>query len=221
MDNIEQATKGVVQAALCYTLTTPDPSRPMVQDYAVQGDANTATSQHKMLDTKVINEASAMDPTVKELKQLVEGGVREDARDWSCELREYFMKHAYYKMIDSTALIDGKGIILEGLRNPMLSALHRSHKGVKSMKARARDAMFWPTMNADIQRRTQDVPTDRPQQGSHPAQADSRHRYRPSPGVQSGLQRGARQRPPAAVSHASQPMVQDYAQLRRAAPKLR
>ena len=42
MDNIEQATIGVVQAALCYTLTTPDPSRPMVQDYAVQGEANAA-----------------------------------------------------------------------------------------------------------------------------------------------------------------------------------
>ena len=55
-----------------------------------------------------------MDQTVKELKQLVEGGVREDARDWPCKLREYFMKHAYYKMIDSTALINGKGIILEG-----------------------------------------------------------------------------------------------------------
>ena len=47
-----------------------------------------------MLDTKVINEASAVDPTIKELNQLVEGGVREDTGSWTHGLREYFMKHA-------------------------------------------------------------------------------------------------------------------------------
>ena len=43
-DDIEQATKVAVQAAICYALTTPDRRQPMVQDYAMQGEANTATS---------------------------------------------------------------------------------------------------------------------------------------------------------------------------------
>ena len=59
---------------------------------------------------------------------------------------------AYYKVIDNTMLIDGRVIVLGGLRSQMVSALHGSHKGTKGMKARARDAMFWPGMNANIQR---------------------------------------------------------------------
>ena len=150
-DDIEQATKAAVQAALCYALTTPDPSWPTVHDYAVQGEANLAMSQPRMLDTKVIDKYLATDPTIKKLKQLVKGGASKDARDWPRGLTEYFVKHAYYTVIGNTLLINGKVIIPGGLRSQMLSALHRSHRGVGSMNARARVARFWPTMNTDIQ----------------------------------------------------------------------
>ena len=62
------------------------------------------------------------------------------------------MNHAYYKAINNTVLIDGRAVVPGGLMSELLLALHRSHGGVESMKARARDAMFWPTMNANIQR---------------------------------------------------------------------
>ena len=55
-------------------------------------------------------------------------------------------------MINNSMHIDGRAIILEGLRSQMLSALHRSYGGVEGMKARAKDAMFWPGMNTDIQK---------------------------------------------------------------------
>ena len=50
------------------------------------------------------------------------------------------MKHTYCKVFSNTVLIDGRPIIPGGLRSQMLSALHRSHVGVKGMKARARVA---------------------------------------------------------------------------------
>ena len=81
----------------------------------------------------------------------MEEGAGEDAGDWPWVLREYFVKHAYYTVIGNTVLIDGRAIIPAGVRSQMLSALHRSHGGVKGMKARAKDAMFWPGLNADIQ----------------------------------------------------------------------
>jgi hypothetical protein len=42
-------------------------------------------------------------------------------------------------------------IILTSLRSQMLTALYRSYGGVDGIKARAKDTMFWPGMNADIQ----------------------------------------------------------------------
>ena len=46
----------------------------------MQGEANAATSQPRMLDTKVINEELATDPTIKELKQLVDRGRQQGRR---------------------------------------------------------------------------------------------------------------------------------------------
>ena len=63
---------------LCYALTTPE------QDHAKE---NVATVQPRMLDAKVIDKELAIDPTIKELKQLVEGGANKDAGDWPQGLR--------------------------------------------------------------------------------------------------------------------------------------
>ena len=103
----------------------------------------------------MIDKQSAGDPTIKELKQLVEGGASEDAGDWPRGLTEYFMKHVYYTVIGNTVigntvigntvLIDGRVIVPGGLRSQMLSALHRSHGGIEGIRALAREAMFWPT----------------------------------------------------------------------------
>ena len=43
----------------------------------------------------------------------------------------------------------------------MLSVLHRSQGGVEGMKARAKDAMFWPAMNTDNQRARDECETCR------------------------------------------------------------
>ena len=48
VDEVEQASKAAVQAALCYALTAPERSST--------GEANAATSQPWMLGTKVIDE---------------------------------------------------------------------------------------------------------------------------------------------------------------------
>ena len=54
-------------------------------------------------------------------------------------------------MINNTVLINRRAVFPAGLRSQMLSVLHRSHGSVKGMKARAKDAMFWPGMSTDIQ----------------------------------------------------------------------
>ena len=43
-------------------------------------------------------------------------------------------------------------IVPAALRDEILAVLHRSHGGMVGMKARAREDLFWPEMNNDIQR---------------------------------------------------------------------
>ena len=138
-DNLETAMKAAVQEALRYTMTTT-------------GDAHAATSQPRMLGTKEIDKESTKDPALKEPKQLVEGRAGDDPGHWPRTLIAYHLKHAYYTVVNYTVLNDGKAVIKTGMRSQMLAALHRSDGGIKGMRSRAKDTMFWPRMNSGIQR---------------------------------------------------------------------
>ena len=72
------------------------------------GAVHAAGSEPGMLGLEVINKKSAGDPSLKELKQLVEGGVSNDAEDWPRHLRDFHVKHADYTVMDNTVLVDGK-----------------------------------------------------------------------------------------------------------------
>ena len=55
------------------------------------------------------------------------------------------MTHAYYTIVNKTVLIDGRAVIPTAMMSQILEALHRS------MRARVKDAMFWPRKNSNIQ----------------------------------------------------------------------
>ena len=44
-----------------------------------------------------------------------------------------------------------KLIIPKKLRNEMLEIIHSSHLGIVKCKSRAREVLFWPSMNSDIE----------------------------------------------------------------------
>ena len=138
------ATKAATQAAIHHALTTSE------QDTTTEVSA--PTTQPRIIGTKEINEESAKDATTKELKQMVDGGASEDTEDWPKALRNHHVKLANYMVVEDTVLIKGKAINPTNLRSQILAALHRSNGGVNGMRARAGKAIFWPVMNADIQR---------------------------------------------------------------------
>lgn len=63
----------------------------------------------------------------------------------------------YWNYRDEIATIDGlmfkglKLIIPKKLRNEMLEIIHSSHLGIVKCKSRAREVLFWPSMNSDIE----------------------------------------------------------------------
>ena len=83
MNKVEPAKKVTVQAALSYALTNFEKSTTT--------EANAATLQHRMLDTKLIDNESFKAQATKDLKQMVEGGSSKEVKDWPqrvfCEAR--------------------------------------------------------------------------------------------------------------------------------------
>ena len=71
----------------------------------------------------------------------------------------------YRKLKDETYEVDGllffgqKLIILHQLRPDILRRIHESHVGMEKCKSRARAAVFWPGMSADIKRLVAKCPT--------------------------------------------------------------
>ena len=63
----------------------------------------------------------------------------------------------YWNYRDEIATIDGlmfkglKLIIPKKLRNEMLEIIHSSYLGIVKCKSRAREVLFWPSMNSDIE----------------------------------------------------------------------
>ena len=144
MDDVETATKAAAQAAIDLALETSE------QDTTTE--VNTTTTQPRMIGTWETNKESSKDATTKEFKQLVEEGAREDTEDWPKALRNHHVKDANYIVVEDTVLTNSKAIISTNLRSRILAALHRSHGGVNGIRARAGEVLFWPGMNADIQR---------------------------------------------------------------------
>ena len=54
-------------------------------------------------------------------------------------------------MSESVLFKGGKVIIPSSMRTEMLKCIHSSHLGIEKCKRRARDVLFWPGMNSQIQ----------------------------------------------------------------------
>ena len=165
-EELEDATKAALQAAVSWALEGPAaagcspagelPSRGLSR--LPHGTVHAATTHPRMLGTKEIDKTSALDPTLKELRQLVESGAQ-------CRRRGL-------AATPSAAPHQGRGLHGRGRHRAcqrqgdsaggeLLAALHRSHSGVASMQARARESMFWPGMNSNIQRTRDECETCR------------------------------------------------------------
>ena len=63
----------------------------------------------------------------------------------------------YWNYRDEISIYDGimfkgeKVIVPKSMQREMLTLIHSSHLGVEKCKRRARDVLYWPRMNAEIE----------------------------------------------------------------------
>ena len=163
-EDLETTTKAGIVAAVSWALEdlaappgcdckgSSDCGRCRPAGELPHGSVYAATTNPKLLGPKEIDKTSSLDPTLKELRQMVESGASADSKDWQRHLWSHNIKDADYTVVGDMGLVNGRVVVPEALRSEMLAALHRSHGGMVGMQARAREALFWPGMTNDIQR---------------------------------------------------------------------
>lgn len=94
--------------------------------------------------------ATAGDPTMHSLVDLIECGMPEARHAVPATLREFHQYRDDLHTIDGVALFKNRIVMPPSLRPEILAALHSAHQGITSMIARAEDSVFWPGITRDI-----------------------------------------------------------------------
>nr|XP_022316673.1 uncharacterized protein K02A2.6-like [Crassostrea virginica] len=92
--------------------------------------------------------------TQKELETLmstIQTGWPDTKNDSPFEVRQYFDSRDQLSVLDSIVYKGCRIVIPPSLRKTMLNLIHKSHLGIVKSKSRAREVMYWPAMNADIE----------------------------------------------------------------------
>ena len=94
-------------------------------------------------------EATASNPDMILLTELIENGMIETRSEMPVSIRQFHQYRHELSTIDGVAIYKDR-IIPHALRHAVLAALHAAHQGVSMMTERAETSIFWPGMTEDI-----------------------------------------------------------------------
>ena len=95
---------------------------------------------------------TALDPTMKNLASVILHGWPVSENDVSDDLKQYFNLRDQLATKDGVIYKDEKVAVPKSLRADYLRRVHLGHVGEESTKRRARDILYWPRMNEDVER---------------------------------------------------------------------
>ena len=91
------------------------------------------------------------DDQLQKLLSVVKSGWPDKKQDIPTECLPYWNYRDEISMSEGVLFKDEKVIIPSSMHTEMLKCIHSSHLGIGKCKRRARDVMFWPGMNSQIQ----------------------------------------------------------------------
>ena len=121
-----------------------------VEEFAKSYAATHATNLPGMITWELINQESAFDEECAQLKELIDHGFPKSRDETPQNLRYYYPLREDLYAVDNVVFKGKKMLIPAKLRAATLEGLHASHQGVSSMKANARDRLFWPGLDGDL-----------------------------------------------------------------------
>lgn len=106
-----------------------------------------------------IREACNADPTLTKLKEYVRSGWPKYKGNIPLSLYAYWPIKDSIHEENGLLFVENKIIIPAQCRSAILYKLHEGHLGMDKCKARARETMYWPNMNRDIDEYVSQCPT--------------------------------------------------------------
>src|SRR6266516_3134093 len=98
----------------------------------------------------LIKKAIETDDHYKALKHQIHTGWPERAKNVSKELQQY-LPYCDELIVENGLIFKGTSLFVpQAIRQEMVERAHMSHAGINSSIRRARDAVYWPKMNAEI-----------------------------------------------------------------------
>ena len=99
-----------------------------------------------------VRAATAADPTLQSVLQLLATGFPVDSRTLPASIRPYHPFSSSLYELDGVLMLSDRIVIPSSLRTAILTLLHAAHQGIDRMKARAGDTVYWPGIVGDISR---------------------------------------------------------------------
>ncbi|XP_040356411.1 uncharacterized protein K02A2.6-like [Ixodes scapularis] len=97
-----------------------------------------------------IRNATLRDETLQKLTAVILTGWPQERHNVAPEIRMYFPFRDELVVEDDIVYKGQRLVIPKALRGEIKEKLHSSHMGIESTLRRARDSIFWPSMNAEI-----------------------------------------------------------------------
>ena len=91
------------------------------------------------------------DEELQEVCQALEGGWPRRYRDCSVALKKFWAFKADLSIFDGVLYKQNKLVIPKPMRSEQLDLLHEGHLGIEKTRSLARQVMFWPGINQDIE----------------------------------------------------------------------
>jgi hypothetical protein len=98
-----------------------------------------------------LREETNRHPTLSVLKQIIIDGWPEDIKQCHNDIRPFF-NHRECLAVEDGLIFKGRQVLIPESNRPIiLEQLHASHQGVQKTQALARQSVFWPGINKDIE----------------------------------------------------------------------
>ena len=98
-----------------------------------------------------IQQATESDATLRELKTTIRQGWPATKAEVSANIKDYFPFREELSLQNGLVFKGERLVVPVSVKDDMLAKIHRSHIGIQGCLRRAREVVYWPGMNKDVE----------------------------------------------------------------------
>lgn len=101
--------------------------------------------------TKQLKDETNKDPELVMLREVIFHGFPDTRKELNTNLRKYWAYRDEMSLEDGIVMKGERVVIPESMRTEILERIHEAHQGIVKCKLRAKNSVFWPEINKDIE----------------------------------------------------------------------